>query len=277
MLLVGGCSVPNPPDVPKVGAGEAALTARLPAAAAKAGAEVVGEPKPAIPTVGAPAPNAAMAVPPKDGTPPSPNAGAGAPTAGAEALLNERPDAPNAGTLDVPNAGALDAANAGVLDVPKAGALPPKLGALLADPKPPKPVEAVVEAEPNVAAPAEPNAGAGPEPKPANDSVKVNQTFSKPQSGTAGPSRCRRSCTKTCPTAWRKGWYRPGAERRRGAACKTKRLMMESSNDPRRGQPGRDTARHARTCSAKIEAATTTESHAEIRSYALQFAMICWS
>ena len=167
VLLAAGCNVPNPPGVPKLGAGEAALMAGMPAAAAKAGAEVVGEPKPALPTAGAPAPNAAIAVPPKGGAPPPPNAGTDALNAGAEALPNDRLDAPNAGMLDAPKAGALDAPKAAELNVPKAGALTSKLGLLRADPKPPNALEAAPKGDASV----EPNPGAGPEPNPAGPSV----------------------------------------------------------------------------------------------------------
>jgi hypothetical protein len=79
-------------------------------------------------------------------------------------MPKDRPDAPNAGVLDAPNAGALNATNAGELDAPKAGALAPKLGMLLADPKPPKPLEAAPKGEAAV----EPKAGADPNPAKRN-------------------------------------------------------------------------------------------------------------
>jgi len=149
-LLAGCCSAPKPPGVPNVGAAEAALTAGVPAAAANAGADVVGDPKPKPPpAAGAPEPKPVLAGPPKDGTAPTPKAGADAPNAGVDALPNDGADPPSAGVLDAPNA----------------APLAPKLQALLADDKPPN---AGVEALPNGAAAEAPIDGVDPLPKPAD-------------------------------------------------------------------------------------------------------------
>ena len=148
-LLAGCCNVPKAPGVGNVGAAEAALTAGMPAAAANAGADVVGDPKPnPPPAAGALEPKPVPAGPPKDGTPPTPKAGADAPNE-VDALPNTGADAPRAGVLDAPNA----------------AALAPKLHVLLAEAKPPN---AGVEVLPNDAAAEAPTEGEAPEPKPAD-------------------------------------------------------------------------------------------------------------
>ena len=212
-LLAGCCSVPKPPGVPNVGAAEAALTAGVPAAAANAGADVVGDPKPKPPpAAGAPEPKPVLAGAPNDGTPPTPKAGA---------------DAPNAEVAALPNAGA-DPPRAGVLDAPNAAPLAPKLQVLLAEDKPPN---AGVEAPPEGAAAEPPIEGIEPPPKPGDAGlITVSLQEIQSQSHTQRSRKPILVRTEAHASGWRKCGCRAGTKRRRSAACGERLVKLRAGN-----------------------------------------------